>query len=80
MHIHSKNKAAFLLRSGALLSRSGAGQPAASSYLRLFTTANNIKDPYDNIPESIVELTQRKIYKTKGHPLSTLIEQMETFF
>jgi len=38
------------------------------------------KDPYDNIPESIMEITQRKIYKVPGHPLSTLIEKMETFF
>lgn len=42
--------------------------------------AKHAKDPYDNIPESIMELTRRKIYKVNGHPLSTLIGKIEHFF
>ena len=38
------------------------------------------KDPYDNIPESIMEITRRKIYKVENHPLSTMISKMENFF
>jgi phenylalanyl-tRNA synthetase alpha chain len=38
------------------------------------------KDPYDNIPEQILDLTKRKIYKQPGHPLSTLIGKIDHFF
>jgi len=73
MHLHGKNKAAFLLSS--ILSKPNVA--FAAPRLRAFSKGSSSsasKDPYDNIPESIVELTQRKIYKTQGHPLSTLIE------
>jgi hypothetical protein len=40
--------------------------------VRLMRT-NNIpkteKDPYDNIPDQINEITKRKIYKLENHPL-----------
>lgn len=46
--------------------------------VRAFSTGQ--RDPYDNIPDSIMDLTKRKIYKVEGHPLSTLIEKIDTFF
>jgi hypothetical protein len=57
-------------------------QPSSTLYLtlRTFSTTINTKDPYDNIPDSILNITQRKIYKQEGHPLSTLIEKIEGFF
>jgi phenylalanyl-tRNA synthetase alpha chain len=38
------------------------------------------KDPYDNIPQHITDLTQRRIYSVAGHPLHTLIGKIEGFF
>ena len=38
------------------------------------------KDPYDNIPKGIWDLTQRKIYKIPNHPLRILIDQITHFF
>ncbi len=52
---------------------------SSKSQLRLFSVSM-AKDPYDNIPESITELTTRKIYKQNGHPLSTLIGKIDHFF
>ena len=47
---------------------------------RAFATQVADKDPYDNIPEGIEDLTKRKIYKVEGHPLATLISKIEHFF
>ena len=38
------------------------------------------KDPYDNIPQGIHDLTKKKIYKIHDHPLNTLISRIEGFF
>ena len=50
-----------------------------SAMLRGISTETK-KDPYDNIPQQIIELTQRKIYRVAGHPLHTLIGKIEGFF
>ena len=50
-----------------------------SALLRGFSTEAK-KDPHDNIPQQIIELTQRKIYRVAGHPLHTLIGKIEGFF
>jgi hypothetical protein len=38
------------------------------------------KDPYDNIPQGIWDLTQRKIYKVPNHPLRILVNKITDFF
>lgn len=37
-------------------------------------------DEWTNVPVSIEELMQRKLYKNPQHPLSTLITRIEHFF
>lgn len=57
-------------------------KPRASTFApRCFSSpAVGQKDPHDNIPDSILDITKRKIYKIPGHPLSTLIGSIEHFF
>ena len=52
------------------------------SSFRCFSTPTppKTKDPYDNIPQGIWDLTQRKIYKLPNHPIKILIDQIDTFF
>lgn len=38
------------------------------------------QDEFNNIPDQIWELTNRKLYKNPQHPLSTLIEKIDVFF
>jgi len=35
--------------------------------------STNNKDPFNNIPDGIWDLTQRKIYKLPNHPIRILI-------
>jgi len=41
---------------------------------------NPAKDPYDNIPQSILDLTKRKIYRVENHPLAIIIDRIQDFF
>jgi len=45
-------------------------------FARSFAT----KDPYDNIPQGIWDLTQRQIYKIPNHPIKILVDKVEEFF
>jgi hypothetical protein len=45
---------------------------------RAFSTS--AKDPYDNIPQGIWDLTERKIYKVPNHPIKILIDRVTGFF
>lgn len=54
-------------------------KPQPKITIRSFSSIRQ-KDPYDNIPESILNITQRKIYKIENHPLKTLINKIDDFF
>ena len=47
------------------------------SGLRRFSSA---KDPFNNIPQSIWDLTKRKLYKNPQHPISTITEKIGKVF
>jgi len=55
------------------------GEKTAS---RLFSTSSTSDDDkkYDNIPESIWKLTEKKLYQNPQHPLATLLTKTENFF
>ena len=44
------------------------------------TKGDGNNDPYSNIPQNILDLTERKLYSDPQHPLSILIDKTMTFF
>jgi len=46
----------------------------------MYPFSSKVKDPYDNIPQGIWDLTQRKIYKVPNHPIKILVDKITDFF
>ena len=54
--------------------------PSLRESRRCMSTSLPEPDDWTNVPPSIEQLMQRKLYKNPQHPLSTLISRVEQFF